>query len=139
MVGTTARDSVATLASSPGTGWPCAVSDSLIGVFGQRVQGDVDRVLGGTKMDMLLTDPPYCSGGFQESGKAAGSVGTRGTEMIANDTLSTRGYMALIKATIPPLAAGVVYARARAPAREMATEIKSRGRPTRSSAGRSSG
>jgi DNA modification methylase len=60
-------------------------------------------------MDMLLTDPPYCSGGFQERGKAAGSVGTRGTEMIANDTLSTRGYMALIKATIPPLAAGVVY------------------------------
>jgi hypothetical protein len=38
--------------------------------------------------------------------------------MIANDTLSTRGYMALIKATIPPLAAGVVYARARARARD---------------------
>jgi DNA modification methylase len=73
------------------------------------VATDVERVLGGVKIDMLLTDPPYCSGGFQEAGKAAGSVGTRGTEMIANDTLSTRGYMALMKATIPTLAAGVVY------------------------------
>ncbi len=70
---------------------------------------DVERVLGGAKIDMVLTDPPYCSGGFQEAGKASGSVGTRGSEMIANDTRSTRGYMALMKATIPQLAAGVVY------------------------------
>jgi DNA modification methylase len=58
---------------------------------------------------MILTDPPYCSGGFQEAGKASGSVGTRGTEMVANDTLSTRGYMALMKAAIPCFGAGVVY------------------------------
>jgi len=63
----------------------------------------------GQPSDMILTDPPYCSGGFQEAGRAAGSVGTRGTEMIANDTLSTRGYMALMKATIPNFRAGVVY------------------------------
>jgi DNA modification methylase len=70
---------------------------------------DVARLLDGQRIDMLLTDPPYCSGGFQEAGKAAGSVGTRGTEMIANDTLSTRGYMALMKLAIPSFAAGVVY------------------------------
>jgi DNA modification methylase len=64
---------------------------------------------GGAATDMVLTDPPYCSGGFQEAGKASGSVGTRGTEMIANDTLSTRGYMALMKATLPNFGAGVVY------------------------------
>jgi len=63
----------------------------------------------GQPSDMILTDPPYCSGGFQEAGRASGSVGTRGTEMIANDTLSTRGYMALMKATIPNFRAGVVY------------------------------
>jgi len=70
---------------------------------------DVARLLDKQPIDMLLTDPPYCSGGFQEAGKSSGSVGTRGTEMIANDTLSTRGYMALMKATIPSFAAGVVY------------------------------
>ena len=45
----------------------------------------------------IVTDPPYCSGGFQESGKRSGSIGTRDNIMIANDTLSTRGYIALIK------------------------------------------
>lgn len=68
------------------------------------------RLFGGVKIDMVLTDPPYCSGGFQEAGKSSGSVGTRGDEMVANDTLSTRGYMALMKAVIPPIGAGVVYA-----------------------------
>lgn len=70
---------------------------------------DVAKLLAGRSVDMLLTDPPYCSGGFQEAGKSAGSVGTRGTEMVANDTLSTRGYMALMKAVIPQFDAGVAY------------------------------
>lgn len=68
------------------------------------------RLFAGAAIDMVLTDPPYCSGGFQEAGKSAGSVGTRGSEMVANDTLSSRGYMALMKAVIPPIGAGVVYA-----------------------------
>lgn len=46
---------------------------------------------------MMVTDPPYCSGGFQEAGKAEGSVGTKGAERIANDQLSTRGYASLIR------------------------------------------
>jgi DNA modification methylase len=60
--------------------------------------------------DIIITDPPYCSGGFQEAGKRSGSIGTRGNVMIANDTLSTRGYQSLIKntfATCPGV--GVVY------------------------------
>lgn len=70
---------------------------------------DVERVMGGEKADMILTDPPYCSGGFQEAGKSSGSVGTRGSEMVANDTLSTRGYSALMKQALGCSRAGVVY------------------------------
>jgi DNA modification methylase len=60
----------------------------------------VERLMEGEKADMMLTEPPYCSGGFQEAGKKSGSIGTRGSEMIANDVLSTRGYMALIKSVL---------------------------------------
>lgn len=69
----------------------------------------VSRLLDGEPVDMILGDPPYCSGGFQESGRSVGSVGTRGDEMIANDTLSTRGYMALMKAVLGNVPAGIVY------------------------------
>lgn len=67
------------------------------------------KLFGGLLPDVVLTDPPYCSGGFQESGKAAGSVGTRGDEMIARDTLSTRGYQALMRRVLTLTPAGVVY------------------------------
>lgn len=70
---------------------------------------DVARVLDGVPVDAVVTDPPYCSGGFQEAGRKAGSIGTRGDEMIANDTLSTRGYMALIRTVLDRVGAGVVY------------------------------
>ena len=58
--------------------------------------------------DFILTDPPYSSGGFQEAGRAAGSIGTvrhgpNGEQLhpfVANDRLSTRGYMALIKRAV---------------------------------------
>ena len=58
---------------------------------------------------VLLTDPPYCSGGFQEAGRAAGSVGRRGDARVANDTLSTRGYTSLIKTMLGHCPAGLVY------------------------------
>lgn len=61
---------------------------------------DQRRVIGALSVDTLLFDPPYCSGGFQESGKSAGSVGTKSTEMVRNDTLSTRGYTALLRTVI---------------------------------------
>ena len=59
--------------------------------------GDCREVLPGLgRVDAVVTDPPYSSGGFQESGKSAGSLGTRGLERIAADNLSTRGYVKLL-------------------------------------------
>ena len=46
---------------------------------------------------VLLTDPPYSSGGYQEAGKANGSIGTRGKAVIALDNMSTRGYQRLMR------------------------------------------
>lgn len=64
-----------------------------------------ELLLDGAHPEILLTDPPYCSGGFQESGRSSGSIGTKrydkdGKEIavtIANDTLSTRGYQSLMR------------------------------------------
>ena len=50
-----------------------------------------------TGVDAVVTDPPYSSGGFNEAGKSSGSIGTRGSETIANDNLSTRGYLRLMR------------------------------------------
>lgn len=50
------------------------------------------RLAAGAKFEILMTDPPYCSGGFQEAGKTAGTFGD-----IAADNLSTRGYQALLR------------------------------------------
>lgn len=59
----------------------------------------VKLLLGDDTPELLLTDPPYCSGGFQESGKSAGSIGSvQGAKIkLANDLLSTRGYQHLIE------------------------------------------
>lgn len=59
---------------------------------------DVEKLMNGEKADILLTDPPYSSGGFQESGKGSGSIGARGGKKIENDNLSTRGYERLMNA-----------------------------------------
>ena len=55
------------------------------------------------KVDAVVTDPPYSSGGFQESGKSSGSIGTRSDEVIALDNLSTRGYQRLMREVLAPL------------------------------------
>ena len=47
-------------------------------------------------IDAVITDPPYSSGGYQESGKTSGSIGTRSTKTIMLDNLSTRGYLRLM-------------------------------------------
>jgi DNA modification methylase len=49
------------------------------------------------KVDLVLTDPPYSSGGFQEAGKSVGSIGTRTSDTIQLDNLSTRGYERLMR------------------------------------------
>ena len=60
--------------------------------------------------DLVLTDPPYCSGGFQESQRSAGSVGTSAThKQIANDRLSSRGFANLIKASVFAIEAPFFY------------------------------
>lgn len=46
----------------------------------------------GEKPRLIICDPPYCSGGYQEAQKSAGSFG-----LIANDNLSTKGYQKLIR------------------------------------------
>lgn len=58
---------------------------------------DVLPLLDLSVVEVIITDPPYSSGGFQESGKSAGSIGTRTTETIQYDNLSTRGYERLMR------------------------------------------
>jgi len=75
------------------------------------LSGDVERLLVGATVDLVCTDPPYCSGGFQENGKSSGSVGTSAKhKMVANDTLSTRGYSALLKSAFSLFGAQYLYA-----------------------------
>ncbi len=76
------------------------------------VAANVERLLGGANVDSIVTDPPYSSGGFQESDRSAGSKGTTAAyKLIPNDRLSTRGYQALIKGTLAlvPISVSVVY------------------------------
>jgi len=76
----------------------------------------VHALLGDGAPTLILTDPPYCSGSFQESLRAVGSIGTKRTNagknrradskakqvvpVVANDALSTRGYQALLSRAI---------------------------------------
>ena len=78
---------------------------------------DRELLLNGAHPEILLTDPPYCSGGFQESGRSTGSIGTKrhdknGKEIavtIANDTLSTRGYQSLMREVLQSFDGLVAY------------------------------
>ena len=81
-------------------------------------ESDMAQLLDGEEPQILLTDPPYCSGGFQESGRSSGSIGTKRTDSngkqievtIANDTLSTRGYQSMMKTILGNFKGTVVYA-----------------------------
>lgn len=78
---------------------------------------DRELLLDGAHPEILLTDPPYCSGGFQESCRSGGSIGTKrydssGKEIkvtIANDSLSTRGYQSLMKHILQSFEGSVAY------------------------------
>jgi DNA modification methylase len=72
------------------------------------------RLMGGEKPDVLLTDPPYCSGGFQEAGRSIGGASAidknkQDRRRVLNDTLSTRGYQALLRSVLGRYDAGLVY------------------------------
>lgn len=93
----------------PGDVWQIGPHRIVCGDCTDRVA--LDSLLVGAQPDLICTDPPYCSGGFQETGKAAGSVGTNAThKQIANDRLSTRGYIRLLTAALNAVPAGFVYA-----------------------------
>lgn len=80
-------------------------------------EADMRLLLDGAEPEILLTDPPYCSGGFQESGKASGSIGTKRSDgkgrqyapTISSDNLSTRGYSVLMKAILGAVPVKVAY------------------------------
>ena len=70
----------------------------------------VRELLGCLDVWQIVTDPPYCSGGWQESDKRRGSVGTDSKHhKVANDTLSTRGYIALIQRVLGLVRARLTY------------------------------
>lgn len=99
----------------PGDVWQ--LGRHRLGCYDCTDRAAVSAMLAGQAIDCLLTDPPYCSGGFQESGRSAGSIGTKrkdakGKEYaprIANDQLSTRGYQCLIKSTLEAWPAAFAY------------------------------
>ena len=61
---------------------------------------DIARLYTSGKVEYILTDPPYCSGGFQESKRTAGSTEATNGPKIARDNLTTEGLAALIEGAI---------------------------------------
>jgi DNA modification methylase len=61
------------------------------------------------KADAIITDPPYSSGGFNESGKSGGSIGTETNARIQGDTMSTLGYFNLMRRTLAQIDAQGCY------------------------------
>lgn len=84
-------------------------------VCGDATDGDtIARVFDGAEADIILTDPPYCSGGFQESGRVVGSVGSDAVSRkgltVTRDNLTTAGLVSLIEKAIGRLpAVGCCY------------------------------
>lgn len=62
------------------------------------------------RVDAVVTDPPYSSGGFNESGKAGGSKGTTGDiRWIQGDTMSTGGYFSMMRRVLRAADAQAAY------------------------------
>lgn len=66
--------------------------------------GDVSVLLAGRRAEVVVTDPPYCAGGFQEAQRQTGTWGT-----IAADNLSSRGYVVLIREMLARVNPEAVY------------------------------
>lgn len=58
---------------------------------------------------VIITDPPYSSGGYQDAGKSSGSIGSTTGRTIAGDTYSTRGYLRLIRGMLQATHAAECY------------------------------
>lgn len=92
----------------PGELWLCGNHRLLCG--DATNPGDVARLLGGAKIDAILTDPPYSSGGRQDGGKRhSTSIGTRSAATIARDNLTTKGYLALMSLVLGAIDAETAY------------------------------
>lgn len=72
---------------------PGQVHRLLIGHGGRAA--NVSRVMQHERVQLVVTDPPYCSGGNQEAGRAGGTHG-----VIASDNLSSWGFCALLSAVL---------------------------------------
>jgi DNA modification methylase len=61
----------------------------------------IRRLWGDEKAEIILTDPPYCSGGFQEAGRTKGSTTSqkKGAALL-RDHLTTEGLETLIERAI---------------------------------------
>ena len=71
---------------------------------------DVARVLDGSDSVVMASDPPYCSGGFQEHSRAGGTQIHKGKNAgIAFDNLSTRGYVAMMRRALQPVRPCAAY------------------------------
>lgn len=67
-------------------------------------------VTNGSPIDSVLTDPPYSSGGRQDGGKRhSTSIGSRSSEIIARDNLTTKGYLALMGLVLANISAETAY------------------------------
>jgi len=73
-----------------------------------RVTTQVKR-LDIAEVRVILTDPPYSSGGFQEAQRKSGSIGTRQNIQIASDQLSTRGYLSLMSEVLAIVPSDCLY------------------------------
>jgi len=63
-------------------------------------RANISRLYADDVVDFILTDPPYCSGGFQEAGRSVGSTQGVIGKKIARDNLTTEGLANLIEASI---------------------------------------
>ncbi len=75
--------------------------DARVATQVKRLNVDAIRV--------ILTDPPYSSGGFQEAQRKSGSIGTRQNIQIASDQLSTRGYLSLMSEVLAIVPSDCLY------------------------------
>lgn len=107
----TIPDTLPEIISQPGDLWVLGRHRVLCGDCTSEKNRQI--LFNGAKPEILLTDPPYCSGGFQEAGRREGSKGSTDKKesnlKIANDTLSTRGYQTLIKSILTHIPCKVVY------------------------------
>ena len=61
---------------------------------------NIAKLFASESADFILTDPPYCSGGFQESKRTVGSTDGIVGKKIARDNLTTEGLASLLEMSI---------------------------------------